>query len=318
MGNYAIGIDLGGTNIKAILINEDGEILAQRQQPIIDTVKDNGAQWKNSIKEFIEELKSISGVNTETIGIAAPGLPDHSNHNISFMPGRLYGLENFNWSEFLQEENVMVINDAQAALIAESKIGAGKDYSNLLMVTLGTGVGGGIMIDGKIHQGNGQRAGHLGHISLDFQGHCGITGIPGSLEDAIGNSTIEKRSLGKYLSTASLVEDYKKGKPFASWIWLDSVRKLAIGLASFCNVLSPDKIILGGGICNAGKALFTPLEEFMENYEWKPGGLKVPIVKAKCNEFSGAVGAAFFAMVSSSEEKLRSWKLGKNKIGTGL
>jgi glucokinase len=187
--------------------------------------------------------------------------------------------------------------------MAESKIGAGKGKKNLMMLTLGTGVGGSVMIDSKIHQGKGQRAGHLGHVSLDYQGTTGITGMPGSLEDAIGNATISVRTKGKYSSTSKLVEDYGKGNTYATKVWLDSVRKLAIGLASFCNILSPDLIIIGGGISKAGNALFGPLNEFMDLYEWRPGGLKTSVVKAECNEFAGAFGAAFFALEKGHKPK---------------
>lgn len=152
------------------------------------------------------------------------------------------------------------------------------------------------MVDGEIYQGYGQRAGHLGHMVVDSTDGQGITGTPGSLEDAVGNSTLEKRSDGKFKSTSDLVAAYKGGDALAARVWLESVRKLAAGISSLCNVLSPELVILGGGISMAGDALFKPLGEFMEKYEWRPGGLKTAIKKAQLNEFAGAIGAAAFAV----------------------
>jgi len=167
------------------------------------------------------------------------------------------------------------------------------------MITLGTGVGGAILIDGKPYQGSFNKAGHIGHIVIDSQGDRDIIGIPGSLEDVIGNCTIEKRTYGKYKSTEQLIEAYRKGDSFASEVWLTSVRKLAIGIASLTNILSPEVIILGGGITSAGSALFDPLEEYMSFFEWRVNGNRAEIVKAQYNEMAGAVGVACFAMEQS-------------------
>ena len=115
----------------------------------------------------------------------------------------------FHWGDFLND-TVHIVNDAHAALLAESRFGVAKGQRNVVMLTLGTGVGGGILIDGKLYQGNFQKAGHMGHTSVDAESDRDITGMPGSLEDAIGNATIEKRSLGRFTSTYELLEAYKK------------------------------------------------------------------------------------------------------------
>lgn len=163
------------------------------------------------------------------------------------------------------------------------------------MLTLGTGVGGAILIEGKPYQGAFNKAGHIGHMVIDSEGDADIIGMPGSLEDAIGNCSIEKRTAGKFSSTHQLLEAFRKGDRFAGDIWLTSVKKLAIGLASLTNILSPEMIILGGGITEAGKDLFDPLEDYISRYEWRTGGNKTIIVKARFGELAGAVGAACFA-----------------------
>ena len=232
-------------------------------------------------------------------GISAPGIPDDNNEKIAYMPGRLHGLENFCWSDFLGHKT-WVLNDAVAALMAEATLGIAQSQKNVVMLTLGTGVGGALLIDGKPYQGSFQKAGHIGHISLNCENDTDITGIPGSLEDAIGNCTVEKRSHGKYKDTYSLLEAYRKGDHFARWVWLTSVRKLSIAIASISNMLSPECVVLGGGIMEAGNDLIEPLETFLSLYEWRPGGNKVTILKAQFNDMAGAIGAACFASVQRS------------------
>jgi glucokinase len=206
----------------------------------------------------------------------------------------LQGLENFNWTEFLKSRT-FVLNDAISAMMAEARFGAAKNKKNVVMLTLGTGVGGAILIDGKPYQGAFNKAGHIGHMVIDSEGELDVIGIPGSLEDAIGNCSIKKRTSGKFTSTHELLEAFREGDSFAAGIWLTSVKKLAIGLATITNILSPEMIILGGGITEAGKDLFEPLEKYMFNYEWRAANNQTEIVKAQFGDLAGAVGAACFA-----------------------
>jgi glucokinase len=291
MSEYTIGIDLGGTRIKAVAIDSEGKIMKQHYQPTNDG---DESIWKNAIAKSVEELKLDIPHDDVLIGISAPGLPNEDNTAIAFMPGRLDGLERFIWSDFLKHKTY-VINDALAAMQAEAKFGAAKNRKNVVMLTLGTGVGGAVLIDGKLHQGLSNKAGHLGHIVIDSDGEQDIFGIPGSLEDAIGNCTIVKRSNGKYNATSEVIKAMEAGDEFAKNIWLTSVRKLAIGLASITNIISPELIILGGGITEAGHHLFDPLNEYMAKYEFRPNGEKAEIVKAQFGDLAGAVGAASVA-----------------------
>ncbi|MFK5920537.1 MAG: ROK family protein [Verrucomicrobiota bacterium] len=301
-GNLAIGIDLGGTNVKGVLIREDGELLQSLQMPMQDRLvggKEPADHWKQVVRQMLADLEG--GRRVEVVGLSAPGLPDKNNEKIVTMPGRLLGLEGLHWGDYLNKQRVTVLNDALSALMAECSFGVGKGMQNVIMLTLGTGVGGGIMIGGEVYQGHGQRAGHLGHMVIDSTEQPGITRTPGSLEDAIGNATLEVRSQGKFKSTENLVKAYESGDQEAARVWLESVRKLAVGICSLCNVISPHLVILGGGIALAGEALFKPLAEFMELYEWRPQGLETVIKKAELNEFAGAIGAAAFAFKDSGD-----------------
>ena len=292
MSTSVIGIDLGGTRIKAVALDNNGNVLHR----LYASTNDNSdATWRQSVKTSVEELQSKLMLSEFIVGISAPGIPDEKNSCIAHMPGRMQGLENFDWSSFLHHKTY-VINDAIAALMAEAKLGVARDKKNAVLLTLGTGVGGAILIDGKPYQGNFQKAGHIGHIVIDHEDEPDVTGMPGALESAVGNVTIEKRSLGKFKDTHTLLEAYRSGDHFAKWVWLTSVRKLSIGIASVINILSPECVILGGGITEAGKDLFEPLENFLSIYEWRPGGNRTTIMKAQFGDMAGAIGAACFAM----------------------
>jgi glucokinase len=295
MSKIAIGVDLGGTRIKTVVVDGKGALLYQEYTP----TNDGYENWKQTIHSSIEQAKNNLGLSNYVVGISAPGIPDKGNSAIEFMPGRLQGLENFDWSAYLKK-TTWVLNDAVAALMAEATLGSARDRRNVVMLTLGTGVGGAILIDGKPYQGSFQKAGHIGHISLNCEDHVDITGMPGSLEDAIGNCTIHKRSMGQFKDTHSLLEAYRKGDHFAKWVWLTSVRKLSIAIASISNMISPECVILGGGITEAGNDLIEPLESFLSVYEWRPGGNQVQILKAQFNDMAGAIGAACFASVQES------------------
>ena len=293
MSSTAIGIDLGGTRIKAIAIDANGNRLYQRYHPTNDG--DDGMVWKSAIAAMALDIKNKISNRDAVIGISAPGLPNTDNSAIAFMPGRLQGLEDFDWTEFLNAKTY-VLNDAVSAMMAEARFGAAKNKKNVVMLTLGTGVGGAIMIDGKPYQGAFNKAGHIGHMVIDDEGDCDVTGMPGSLEECIGNCTIEKRSKGKFSSTHDMLIACKNGDAFARELWLKSVKQLAIGIASITNILSPEVVVLGGGITEANDDLFDPLNEYMAQYEWRAGGNKTTIVKANYGDLAGAAGVASFAM----------------------
>lgn len=294
----AIGIDLGGTNIKGVLVDGNGHILKALQ---MQTSEKDEQHWKKNIKTLMQTMQENHGLSGIPVGLSAPGLAGTKNDRIVLMPGRLSGLEQFVWSDYL-ETPTWVLNDAHAAMMAETAFGAGKGYSNVVMLTLGTGVGGGVMINGELYQGLLSRAGHAGHISLNADSDTrDITNIPGSLEDAIGDCTIEQRSFGKFKSTTDLLLATKHGDQLAIYTWLHSVKKLAVALCSIINILSPEIIILGGGISRAGKDLFDPLASFMNIFEWLHSDTRTPVVQAVFDEYSGAVGAAGFALGKSSK-----------------
>jgi len=297
-----IGIDLGGTRIKGIALDDNFQMLHQLYTPTNDG---DDSIWKNGVLQTVLQLESILGAKAEAVGISAPGLSNEGNTGIACMPGRLQGLENFVWSEFLGRP-AWVLNDAVSALVAEARIGAAKNHRNAVLLTLGTGVGGAILIDGKPYQGAFQKAGHIGHMVIDHSGDPDVTGMPGSLEECIGNCTIEKRSKGRFSSTQEMLIKMQEGDQEAKKIWLQSVKQLAIGIASVANVISPEVVVIGGGIAEAGSSLFEPLEEYLALYEWRPSVFKTTIVKAAFGDLAGAMGAGCFAADCLKSEKFRN------------
>jgi len=293
MQSLAIGIDLGCTNIKGVLIDKDGSILHEAK---LETNEQDDTHWKRAVAEMIRGFKKKAAKAVDAIGLSAPGLADSENSCISFMPGRLPGLENFMWSDWIKEK-VSVLNDAHAAMMAEATYGAAQGLQHAVLISLGTGVGGGILINGQLYQGLAQMAGHIGHTTVNAETYSrDVTNMAGSIEDAIGNATLAERSHGRYQSTEDLVNSYRNGDHFATWVWLSSVRKLAVCIASTINILSPEAIILSGGIIQAKEALLNPLQDFVDLYEWRPGGKQTPIKFAHFSDRAGAIGAAGFAL----------------------
>jgi glucokinase len=293
--SYALGIDLGGTSIKTVAVSDPGETFAQS-----NVVFDPSASmdWAEKIRAGIAEMQRERGTHPERIGLSAPGFAARDGLSIARMPGRLQGLEGLNWSEFLgTPKPVPVLNDAHAALLGEAWRGAARGFQNCFMLTLGTGVGGAAIVDGKLLKGALGRGGHLGHICLDLDGPRDVCRMPGSLEVMIGNCTIEQRSRGKFTTTHELVDAHRAGDAFASEVWLNSVRALGYAISSLINVLDPEAVIVGGGISRSGAALFQPLDQFVRDTEWNVGA-RVKILPAQLGEYAGAYGAAWNALQS--------------------
>lgn len=291
--SYAIGVDLGGTNIKLAVVSHDGEVL----EYLTCETEDNAGSWAETIKQQIAEAQNQRGEPASHIGLAAPGLAARDDLSIVNMQGRLQGLEGLVWTDFLQTPRpVRVLNDAHAALLGEVWKGAAAGFSNVVLLTLGTGVGGAILADGRLLKGHIGRAGHLGHISLNPDGLPDIVGTPGSLEQMIGNCTLGDRSAGRFTSTRRLVEAHLAGDSNATDIWMRSIYQLAAGVSSIINAFDPEVFILGGGIARAGEALFTPLAGFMEQLEWRPLGHRVLILRAALTDHAGALGAVYYTI----------------------
>ena len=295
---YAMGIDLGGSSVKAVSATPAGETLSRHN---LDFDSNKRMAWAEKISALVRQISEERGAPAGCIGLSAPGLAAADGRSIACMPERLQGLEGLDWTEYLAaSKTVPVLNDGHAALLGEAWVGAARGFQNVILLTLGTGVGGAALVDGRLLRGQIGRAGHLGHLSLDPDGRPDCTGTPGSVETAIGNCTIQERSRGRFQATHDLIAAHRNGDAEATAIWLKSVKALAAAVCSFINILDPEAVIIGGGIARAGKALFEPLEKFLEPMEWRPGGHRAKILAAQLGEFAGAFGAASNALKHSS------------------
>lgn len=291
--SYSIGVDLGGTNIKIVVLSNDGNEL---EYLTCDTA-DAAGSWAQTIKQNVDEIQNQRGQSPCHIGLAAPGLAASDGRSIAYMQGRLKGLQGFVWQDFLDSAApVVVLNDAHAALLGEAWRGAAKGYRNVILLTLGTGVGGAVLVEGRLIKGQIGRAGHLGHVTVYSDGSPDIVNTPGSLEQMIGNYNIAERSGGRFSSTRLLVEAHLRGDKEATTVWLRSIFHLAAAIASFINAFDPAIVIVGGGIAKAGPALFDPLRKELDRFEWRPLGHTVQVVPAALGEKAGAIGAAYYGI----------------------
>ena len=287
---WLLGLDLGATRLKALCVTAGGVEIERTTTPS-DT-----AHWRESAERCVASLIKKHG-QPAAIGVAAPGLPSADERCIARMPGRLAGLEGLDWQEFLGfSRPIPVLNDAHAALLGEVWMGAAKGGRDVVMLTLGTGVGGAALCDGRLLRGKIGRAGHFGHISIRADGPPDIVNTPGSLEDAVGNHSLPMRSGGRFHSTFDLVAAANQGDVVAAAIWQTTIRDLAAGITSLINAYDPELVLLGGGICEAGDDLFVPLRHEMDRVEWRPDGHRVPIVRATLGEWAGTYGAASRAL----------------------
>lgn len=290
-----LGLDIGGTSLKCAVFDSHDRPLHQRTFPL----DISGPDWLKAIVAAVTVLRTDHGcLANGVIGVAAPGIARPDGQGIWWMQGRLAELESVNWPNLLgTSQPVPVLNDAQAALLGEAWIGAAAGRQNVVLLTLGTGVGGAAIVDGRLLRGAVGRAGHLGHISLDPDGPTDITQTPGSLEHSFGNYSIGERTGGAFRTTLDLAAAASRRDALATQVWTRAVRSLAAGMVSIINVLDPEVVILGGGIAAAGDALFVPLAAELDRFEWRPHGHRVRVVPAALGEYAGAIGAARNAML---------------------
>jgi glucokinase len=287
--SYSIGIDLGGTNIKAVAVSDEGEVLAQSNAP---TSGEDGAAVAENVARQSAALEAEVGRPASSVGLAAPGMVARDGRSMASISGHLEIIEGLDWADHLRGHHPALLNDAHAALLGEVWRGAAAGARDAVLLTLGTGVGGAILSEGRLLRGRLGRAGHLGHMCLDVDGARDSLGIPGTLEEAIGNRTLPARSAGRFDSTERLVAAHLACDAEATRVWLRSVFHLACAVTNIINAIDPEVVIVGGGVARAGSALFDPLAEYLDTMEWRPQGQSVRIAPASLGDLAGALGAA--------------------------
>ena len=316
---YRIGIDLGGTNIAVGLVNEAFQIVDKDSTPTLvsrpaEALVDDMAM----LCQRLCERNGLTSADIASVGIAAPGIVDDESGRIIYA-NNLSNVNNFPILSLLKERfpvPVMHIeNDANAAAWGEAIAGAAKGSKSSVMITLGTGVGGGIIDDGKVLKGFNSAAGELGHIVIEVDGRpctCGRCGCWEAYSSATGliNSTKEKLAECEREGRTTVMTEMvaKKGKvtgrtafdgmragdAAATEVVEQYVKYLASGLASMVNIFQPEVISLGGGVSNEGETLLAPLRAIIEKERYTKHNPKQTVVcKATLGNDAGLIGAAF-------------------------
>lgn len=301
-----LAVDVGGTNIKFALITTSGKIKVKKIFPT------GNCQGKDLIKSLVfhienllKELK-LKKSNLLGIGIGLPGTIETTKglvHSLTNIPG----FKDVPLKKILEKKlhcPVFLDNDANLMTLGEYYFGAGQGEGNVVCLTLGTGVGGGLIIDGKLYRGSYFAAGEIGHIPLNENGeHCNCGGW-GCLETYLGNRYLVKKAIQRIdkttktslsrvnLTPEKITQAAKKKDNLAIEIWKEAGVHLGTALAGVVNLLNPDKIIIGGGLAQAGHFLFKPLRQTIQKRAMNIPAKKVKVLKARLGEDAGLIGAA--------------------------
>jgi len=311
MEKVYIGVDVGGMSIKAGAVNEEGTIIFK------ETAKTDAMD----VDKFLEDIRLLvkktitiaeeKGLKVEGIGFGVPGVVNNVNGTIDKMAnigGRFLPLR-----DTLKEFNlpVLISNDANVAALAEQKFGVAKGYKDVILLTLGTGVGGGVIVDGKLIEGNLGKGAELGHIVIVLNGEpcgCGRKGCYEAYASASALLRITKEIMNKNkdsmmweycendinkVSGLTSFECAKKGDKAANEVIDTYIMYLGEGMLNFCNIFRPEVFVMGGGISNQGEYLTSKLQKYLEDHEY--GYATAPASKvliAKFKNDAGIIGAA--------------------------
>ncbi len=310
---YYIGIDIGGTDIKGAILDEEGRFMAKKK--VACEAHLGSGHVINNVGNLVESLLAEAGLtlaDTEGIGMGIPGIIDGQN-------GRVAYSNNLRWKdvpivELLKKRfdtNIRITNDANAAGIGEVKFGAGKQYDDVVFITLGTGLGGGIVIGGRLFEGNHGAGAELGHMAIQMDGELCTCGRKGCLEAYASATALirdaKKAALAhpesemwKHLPGGDIEKmngripfDCRHTDPAAAQVVENYISYLGEGLASIANIFRPQAILIGGGISNEGEGLLLPLREKVAQRIFGGDlGPKVELGIAALGNDAGVCGAA--------------------------
>lgn len=311
---YKIGIDLGGTNIAAGIVDENYKIIAKGSVPTNADrdaeliIKDMGTLCNDLIKQA-----GISMSEIEYAGIATPGTANRDNGVVEYannLPFRQFPIAD-TLKKYLDVKTVHIENDANAAAKGEAVAGIAKGCNHAVMITLGTGLGGGIIIDKKVYSGFNFAGGELGHVVIEYNGRqctCGRKGCWEAYSSATGLINMTKDKLDECKDTVmhKLVEENngkisgrtafiaaRQGDKAGLEVVDEYIEYLACGIATIINIFQPEVLCVGGGVCNEGDYLMKPLIEKVEKEQYtRDNANKTQIKLASLGNDAGIIGAA--------------------------
>ena len=310
---YYVGIDIGGMTIKGIVLDSKGKALCE--DVAVTGSERGGDAMCDVIAELVNSMVNKCSISKDdiSIGVGCPGVID-SKHGVLVFSGNL-ALRDYPLAEKIKERvgvSVKITNDANAAALGEARFGAGKNYKNSILVTLGTGVGGGIIIDGKLFEGYKSAGAEIGHMVIERHGDVCTCGRRGCFEAYCSATALVRRTRRqmednprsamwtKYTSETAngktafdFYHDDIDAKEVVDWY----IKYLACGIANLANIFRTEIIMIGGGVSEQGDNLTVPLQTYVDKELF--GGTSyapVKIVKASLGSKAGAYGAAALAM----------------------
>lgn len=313
---YIVGVDLGGTNIVAGALPEDGsEVVALRSEP---TRANQGAEAVidrivRMIDTVIAETIAQTGITRKDvvgIGVGAPGPLDRERGVVVTTPN--LGWTNFPLRDVIAERTglpVRIDNDANCATLGEWWLGAARGATNVVGMTIGTGIGGGIILNGRLYHGSSDVAGEIGHTTIDVTGRRCKCGNYGCLEAYASGPSIAERARealagddgslllklvngdAEKITAATVYEAAKRGDDVAIEVVRETARLLGAGVANLLNIFNPDVVVIAGGVTHAGDALFEPLRREVRKRAFRPAVEACRIVPGTLPGSAGVVGA---------------------------
>ena len=297
-----LGVDLGGTNIKYAVIEIDGSNIKEVVKDQIATEAKNGPEH---VTDRISNLiKRIDGeMPIDGVAVAVPGIFNHDTGEILLFPNLPGAWENFPFTKKLSEatgKSIALINDARAFCLAESTLGAGRGHRFVACIVMGTGVGGGLVIDGKVHEGATRGAGEIAHQVVAPDGPVCGCGTRGCVEALTSSAAIS--AMANTNTPEEAYERAKAGDEKAIAAFRSAGKWLGIALANVNAVFSPEVFIVGGGVAQAGDLVldFIRAELHERNHLWPNSAFKV--APAQLSFFAGATGAALKAAAAAGTQ----------------
>lgn len=291
----AIGIDVGGTKILAGVVERDGSVSRIERRP---TPVESTEAFLTGLAEVVDSLRDDT---VAAVGIGIPSTVDQRDGSSVFsVHVPIAGVSLRERGEHYVGLPVLVDNDANAAAVAEWTVGAGRGTKDMILLTLGTGIGGGLILGGRLYRGSTGAAGELGHMVLDYDGpECrGFCTGRGHFERFVSGSAatdVAKEVLGADADARTLVADARAGDEKALSALVALGRKLGAGIASLVNIFDPELVVIGGGFGDALDLMLEPALEMLARDGLPPARDRVRVVPAALGEQAGMVGAGLIA-----------------------
>lgn len=315
VAEYIIGVDLGGTNIKSAIFDSEFKPVLERSDPTEAAA--GPAHVLTKIKQIVNEMllkAEIRQTDVQCMGMGIPGLLDPQEGMSIFSPN-FPGWENIQVVNAMQSEfafPVYIDNDVRVNLYGEWYFGAGSGHKYIVLITLGTGLGSGIVMDGKVLYGQTASAGEIGHMNMYREGRpcrCGSSGCLGRYVSAVGmvRTFIEQLESGKTsivqnwahdesdITAKMISEAYDLGDELAIEVMHETGKTLGFGLSNVINLFNPELIIVGGGMSAAGDRLLDSVRDTITHHSLKLSAKACKVVQATMGGRAGMVGAAVYA-----------------------